>query len=256
MASLSPPPHSGTDGAAGETEGSIVARWTTLPARLLKGELPGTPALAARLLLAFAVTQALFLGLAEAAARAFYPDIHPTDLATLAAVHDLASPALTLLFLALTTVGGGAANVPLAAACGWLLAARQAPVRGIALLLVMAGAAVLEGATKLALHRARPDLFRLAAASGYSFPSGHALGATALYGWLALSLWSRVTSRWGRAGLLALAILMPLGIGLSRVYLGVHYPSDVLGGWTAGLLWLGAASLAVRAPKRSSSKPL
>jgi len=86
--------------------------------------------------------------------------------------------------------------------------------------------------------RARPDLVpHLVAASGYSFPSGHSANSAIVYLTLA-ALASQVTrTRATRVYLFAAAILISGAIGISRVYLGVHWPSDVLAGWSFGTLW-------------------
>ncbi len=86
--------------------------------------------------------------------------------------------------------------------------------------------------------RARPDLVpHLVDASGYSFPSGHATSSAVVYLTLA-SLAGQVTpDRATRRYLLVVAVIMVGAIGCSRVYLGVHWPSDVLAGWSFGTLW-------------------
>jgi undecaprenyl-diphosphatase len=94
---------------------------------------------------------------------------------------------------------------------------------------------------KLVVGRPRPQLWpRLVEATGYSFPSGHALGSAALYGFLAHVL----ARRWPRhrLALYAGGILTALYVGGGRLYLGVHWPSDVLAGWTLGALLCGAAA--------------
>ncbi|PWK14984.1 phosphatase PAP2 family protein [Tumebacillus permanentifrigoris] len=106
---------------------------------------------------------------------------------------------------------------------------------------VVAGSAGLNQAMKLVFHRLRPDLHRLAEASGYSFPSGHSMSAFALYGILTFLLWRHISTRWGRALILIVGVAITLVIGLSRIYLGVHYPTDVLGGYLAGGFWLAAS---------------
>lgn len=82
--------------------------------------------------------------------------------------------------------------------------------------------------------RTRPDFYRLIEIGGYSFPSGHATNALSIYGILIFVLWHHIPSRWGRIILSVFSIFMILSIGLSRIYLGVHYPSDVLAGYFAG----------------------
>lgn len=87
-------------------------------------------------------------------------------------------------------------------------------------------------------HRARPDLHRLAEASNYSLPSGHATMACALYGVLTFILWRHISTGLGRNILIIISVFMVLAIGISRIYLGVHYPSDVIAGYFISTFWL------------------
>jgi undecaprenyl-diphosphatase len=114
---------------------------------------------------------------------------------------------------------------------GWRLSA-------ILLLVSTAGSAVLTTVLKSVFERARPEVFDSGYhASFYSFPSGHATVAVGFYGMLTLVLAYRLrgTARWTVA---VSGILVVLLIGFSRLYLGVHYPTDVVAGYLAALLWL------------------
>ncbi len=94
---------------------------------------------------------------------------------------------------------------------------------------------------KLLVARPRPPLADARiVADGFSFPSGHATVCAMLYGTLAYLLLRQIRA-WPlivRAAVAVFTALLIFAIGLSRIYLGVHYPSDVLAGWTAGALWL------------------
>lgn len=105
-------------------------------------------------------------------------------------------------------------------------------------LIATGGSALLNILLKNLFRRDRPDIHRLAEEYSYSFPSGHSMGAFALYGILAYLLWRMIRPTGLRILSLALCVLLTLSIGLSRVYLGVHYPSDVLGGYIASGAWL------------------
>jgi undecaprenyl-diphosphatase len=100
------------------------------------------------------------------------------------------------------------------------------------------GSAALNGILKLLFHRVRPDLHRLIAVGGYSYPSGHAMNAFTVYVMVAFLLWRHIPSKWGRSVLILISIVMILAIGTSRIYLGVHYPSDIIGGYLASGFWL------------------
>lgn len=103
---------------------------------------------------------------------------------------------------------------------------------------VMIGSPLWNSLLKWQFQRARPEIYRLAEATGYSYPSGHAMSAFSLYGVLAYLLWKHVPSSAGRSILLGIVFTIILATGLSRIYLGVHYPSDVLGGYFAATFWL------------------
>lgn len=106
----------------------------------------------------------------------------------------------------------------------------------------MAGANLVAGtilntAFKMLFHRERPDILRLIDITGFSFPSGHSMIGLCFYGFLAYIFWANMKSRWRYLPAAAAAILI-VSIGISRIYLGVHYASDVIGGFSAGLAWL------------------
>ncbi|MDB4991168.1 MAG: hypothetical protein JWN04_6346 [Myxococcaceae bacterium] len=119
----------------------------------------------------------------------------------------------------------------------------------------MAGVAVWTFSVKNLFARARPDVvYRLLDVQGYSFPSGHSSGSSALYLTIALVFAPHVRHMRNRILLFLGCVLLALAIGLSRVYLGVHYPSDVASGLTFGWGWafLVAALFAWRHTLRSS----
>jgi undecaprenyl-diphosphatase len=98
---------------------------------------------------------------------------------------------------------------------------------------------------KMFFHRVRPGLFfTLPLAQNYSFPSGHAFVGTVFYGLLAGVL---VANRGRR---IAIVVVLALLIGLSRVYLGYHYPSDVFAGWACAVAWLALAGAPIDASRQ------
>ena len=117
--------------------------------------------------------------------------------------------------------------------------------------LIVGGAAAINFLTKLIFHRVRPHLWpSLTPEADYSFPSGHALISLAVMVSLLLLAWP---TRWRGPTLLAGGFFVLL-VGLSRLYLGVHYPTDVLAGWAAGGAWCCAVLLGVR--PRLGAKPM
>lgn len=103
---------------------------------------------------------------------------------------------------------------------------------------VLLATALSNIALKEVFKRTRPDLHQLIHETGYSFPSGHSMIAFAFYGTLAFLLWHQFTSRMNRMIVIVGSIIMILGIGISRIYLGVHYPSDVIGSYFASAFLL------------------
>lgn len=111
----------------------------------------------------------------------------------------------------------------------------------------IAGGAVVSTVLKNLFHRPRPDIsLRLAEVSSQSFPSGHSILAAATYFTLAALLARTTADRRIKAYFLSLAAFLALLIGCTRMYLGVHYPTDVLAGWCVGLAWALLCSLIAR----------
>ena len=162
-------------------------------------------------------------------------------------IHALSSPALTSAMKAISFTGKVVflAGLGLAAAVvlAWLRFWRDLGL----FLVTMCGEIILEMALKASYMRARPDpFFDLPAPASYSFPSGHALGSLCFYGVAAFMIVRHSDSRWVRIAVSSAAAVLILAIGFSRVYLGVHYPSDVLGGYFVGVIWLSAVMLSER----------
>ena len=99
-------------------------------------------------------------------------------------------------------------------------------------------AVLLNQAMKFAIQRPRPDVLRLVDVSGFSFPSGHSMAAMAVFGLLAWCVWRYERNPRRRIALMCLFALVIVMVGISRIYLGVHYASDVLGGFCVSTIWL------------------
>jgi undecaprenyl-diphosphatase len=121
------------------------------------------------------------------------------------------------------------------------------------LVVTILGAVVLDVSLKLAFHRARPVPFFVALPSTYSFPSGHSLFSFCFYGVTAGLLAGRTSSLRVRILIWTLAALLVAAIGFSRVYLGVHYLSDVIAGYLAAALWVSTLVTLDRMRKRNNA---
>jgi membrane-associated phospholipid phosphatase len=105
--------------------------------------------------------------------------------------------------------------------------------------LIVPGGMAVSVLLKQVFHRPRPVVAdALSAVAGYSFPSGHTLAATLLYGGMVCVMWNLIEAKSRRLKALAGAFVLVALVGLSRVQLGAHYLSDVLGGFTFGVAWL------------------
>jgi undecaprenyl-diphosphatase len=156
------------------------------------------------------------------------------------AVHRHAAPGLTWIMQGFSFAGSVLVVTTLSiVAIAVSLYFRQARTAAL-LAITMVGMAALEVALKLAFHRPRPVAYFGPTPTTYSFPSGHAMGSVCFYGVLAAILAARASGRRAKWFMWTGAVLLIGTIGFSRVYLGVHYPSDVIAGYCAGAVWVGA----------------
>lgn len=159
------------------------------------------------------------------------------DRNTLLTIHAWANPSLDRMMVALTHLGNAEVVVPTAVLVLGILWGRQEQRQVWTSLTAFLGAMVMNMGLKPLFARSRPDLWpTLITETSYSFPSGHALGSTVLYGMIAYLLGRHFPKyrRWVYGGAIGLVAL----ISFSRLYLGVHWPSDVIAGSSIGFLWL------------------
>ncbi len=165
------------------------------------------------------------------------------DNPTLLWLHAHSNGFLDGAMLGFTLVGGGALLGVAALWCVilWMTKQRR-DMRFV--LLAMGGALALNLSAKLIFARARPDLWlSLSPKNDYSFPSGHAMLSSAFVLTALVLLWKSQTNIYVKRILTVLGALFVLAVGLSRLYLGVHYPSDILAGWMVSLAWLALLTI-------------
>ncbi len=196
-----------------------------------------------------------FLAIADEMAEG---EIDAFDKALLLALRNPADPSdpvgppwLEETALEITALGGYPLIVlTLAAVIGFLLVTRR-PGPALYALLSVSGGTVVSQLLKSFYDRPRPDLVaHLDTIHTASFPSGHAMMSTVAYLTLAALIVRIVESRAARAYVLTVAVLVSAAVGASRVYLGVHWPSDVAAGWAMGVAWASLSWLAVTALRR------
>ncbi len=187
-----------------------------------------------RVLLRYAVWSSGVVIFALAAAAIHSQIGRAWDAAVVRALAGARNPALNTWMRAVTLLGDGELLAVVTAAVVALLWWRRHWRSGMYLLIVSGGAGLLNAGLKALFARPRPALM-LDASDGFAFPSGHSMGSAAVYGAIAIIVAARYP-RW-RATLIAASALLVLAIGLSRAYLGAHYPFDVVAGWALGVSW-------------------
>ncbi|NLC58080.1 MAG: phosphatase PAP2 family protein [Armatimonadetes bacterium] len=167
------------------------------------------------------------------------PSTRVAEQVVLGAVRPLRQPALTRVMVGLSALGSPWVLLILAGLAAVPRLVRGDRLAALLLLVVLAGGGLLNLLLKVLFQRPRPVAPEVTAA-GYAFPSGHAMLALCFYGFLAYLAARSPWPAWLRAVAAAACVLLALAVGFSRVYLGVHWPSDVAAGFVAGAAWLGA----------------
>jgi len=172
------------------------------------------------------------------------PLLAEMDLSTSRDLQRLRTPGLDLVMSAVTLLGAFEVYLPLAIAAAFALKTYHRPREAIAALLSLLSLPFNVG-LKLIANRPRPgdSVEVLTMVSGTSYPSGHAMGSAAIYGTLAAIVWTLRGPKW----VVALLLLIPLLVGVSRVYLGAHWGYDVLAGWAGGALCVAGVTAWLRA---------
>ena len=161
-------------------------------------------------------------------------------------LHGIRSPLLDAVMNGLTALGSTVVVLPILLVSLAVLYLKRRYGAMLFLAIALGGSLVIDFTMKLIFERPRPKLDYAAVLPDYSFPSGHAMNGVAFYVSIALVLWTVFGRRVGVVSTIV-AVALAIGIGVSRIYLGFHYFTDVLGGWLAGIVWLLIVGAAFRA---------
>ena len=228
--------------AAGST--GAWRRWAQQLLTTARGRLAAVPLLLV-LAFAFEAWALWFFGeLADAVSSGYVPAI---DAAVLSWLQERASPTLDRAAVIASFIGAELI-LPLLVLCGALFVRQRRWGALVSLVVITFGAQHLDTVLKGAFQRVRPNplpspLHEILPAQAFSFPSGHAMVAAAFYLFLAYLAWRLLPGVWRALGVCALIVIV-LAVGLSRLYLGVHYLTDVLAGFAAGAGWTTATVVA------------
>lgn len=164
------------------------------------------------------------------------------DVEIMRTIHATARPSLDLFASGITNFGTRWGVFPAAAVMIIsLLVIRRWRLLTYCLITLL-GCSLMSYVAKTGLHRLRPSLWEYVSPTGFSFPSGHAMSSMVFVAVLSVLTWH---TRW-RGWILTLGSLFVVVIGWTRLYLGVHYPSDILAGWMLSLAWAVGVSLVVK----------
>ena len=201
-----------------------------------------------------AVAALAMWGFATIAQEVWEKETYAFDTSILLYLRSLHDPLRDRVMLAFTFFGEPNLLLALSVSLGIILWVRKHRSEATTIAVTGAGALGLNILLKQLFARARPQLWeRTVDVRFYSFPSGHAMISMVIYGLLGYLLGSRFPKQ--RWWIYSLTVILVAIIGLSRLYLGVHWPTDIIAGYTAGLVWLIACiySLEVWKQFRASS---
>lgn len=223
---------------------------TTSPKRLARFSKP----LVWGLLISFLLL-AIFVKLSE---DLLYNELGTFDKVVGESIRGFTSPSLTRIAIIFTNLGSAYIYVGLMFVVGAFLLFRFKHIWETVLLAIsLSGALLLNTFLKVLFQRARPDIVHLVKAGGYSYPSGHAMVAAAFYGVIGYLLWLNLRNRskptWY---IVVFTFALILAIGISRIYLGVHFASDVIAGYAAGGVWAIACIVGLKEIRNYKSNNL
>ncbi len=183
--------------------------------------------------------------LAELSDEVLEREAFAVDRTILLHIHQFASPTLDAIMVGITRIGDPRTVVPLTAIVFCFLWWKRYRTEAKVFALDAFGGVVLSYFLKLAFNKQRPQLWESPIAeTTFSYPSGHALGSMVLYGFLSY-VFATIYPRYARV-FYGVATLLIVAIGLSRLYLGVHWPTDIVAGYGIGFLWISVCIALLR----------
>lgn len=195
-----------------------------------------------RIAVSFALVIVPIFIFAELAEEVSQQDTLAFDESVLLAINSHQSALLDSVAVLVTQLGGVKGVAVIVAVGALLLWARAHRARAVFLILSVTGAGLLNMLLKTLFQRDRPQLWqRIVTENSFSFPSGHAMASSALAFSIMVIFW-HTKYRWV---VVAAASTYMVGIGLTRLYLGVHYPTDIIAGWIVSGIWVTAVTIAV-----------
>jgi undecaprenyl-diphosphatase len=190
--------------------------------------------------------------------RLRWPPLESVDHGAAAGINGLiaGNAPLVTAVKAVTWLGSSGVLWTVVLAAAVILALRRRWRLAVYLLVTGSGALVLDPVLKSLVGRLRPVVAHpVAHGAGNSFPSGHSLGSIVCYGAVLLVFLPAARGRW-RTTFITVTVALIALIGISRVLLGVHYLSDVLGAWAVGITWLGITAVAFELTRRAAGQPV
>lgn len=161
------------------------------------------------------------------------------DLPIIQFIQGLETPWLTVIFKGLTWFGSAYSVIPITVSiCAILFFIMHDRKQAFLFAFAIASTIILNELLKLYFKRDRPEIYRLMDIGGFSFPSGHTMMAFSLYGMIAYITWCHLKTENKRILLVTVAAIMAFSIAISRIYVGVHFPSDIVGGIAASTFWV------------------
>ena len=190
--------------------------------------------------------------LAELSDNVLAQEAFAIDETILLQIRELANPLLDQVMVFITSIGDPRTVVPLTGIVFVFLLVKRQRLAATFFAIDAAGGVALSYFLKLAFSKPRPQLWNSAIEEvTYSYPSGHALGSMVIYGFLSY-VFAKLYPRYS-AAIYAFAVFMILSIGFSRLYLGVHWPTDIVGGYAIGFLWIMACISLLRLRRKGDA---